>query len=113
MPAKKRTITLDQIFDKLLEHDKRFDDIDKRLSKHDQQFGNVATQIFAFEDYFKKQIERLDARLAVIDGHLEELTADFEKLSQEYHLITAALRRIGSTKGAFGANPFRSVTIKG
>ena len=116
MPAKKKTVTLEQIyqklrdhdeqfvriFEKLGDHDKRFDSHDKRFDDHDTQFANLAKQIFVFEDSFKKEIQRLDARISDIVKNLEKLTGDVETLTQEYHAITAALKRLEDRIGDFG-----------
>ena len=62
MPARKKTVTLEQIFEKLTDHDRRFDDHDQQFAKifekldnHDRQFANLAKQLFGFEDLFRKK----------------------------------------------------------
>ncbi len=98
MPTK---VTLKQIFDKLTEHDGQFQNIDRqfngineKLASHDKQFANVAKQIFNLEDSIKADIGQLKDRIRDMDNNSDKFTQDMELLKQEYHMITAALRRI-------------------
>ena len=99
MPAKKKTITLDKIYLKLLEHDKRFDAVDERFARQDVRLDNFASQFFEFKDSVDKRFEELLGRIRAIETNLEKLTGDVDKLTQEYYAITAALRRLEKAIG--------------
>jgi len=92
MPAKKKTINLETVYSKLLEHDKRFD-------QHDKQFDNMTKHIFALEGTLRKEIETVAKRVAQIGENLEKVTGDLETLTQEYRMITVALKRLEQRLG--------------
>ena len=106
MPARKKSVTLEQIFEKLVEHDKRFEQIDARFGQVDArflqtdgQFKRVVDKILDVESSLKVEIGRVDERVSGLLGILDKFTGDFEKLGQEYHAITAALKRIERAVG--------------
>jgi archaellum component FlaC len=124
MPAKKKTVTLEQVFEKLTDYDNQFVKIFDKLTDHDDQFvkifdkltdhddqfvkidkqlSNLSNKILDVEDSLTKkielEIEGLGKRLDNLFRNLDKLTKDFEDLSQEYHFITAALARIEKTLG--------------
>jgi septal ring factor EnvC (AmiA/AmiB activator) len=110
MPTRKKTVTLEQIFEKLSSHDKRFDSHDQqfakifeklgshdkrfdshdqqfakifeKLSSHDKQFTNVAKQLFAFEDLFKEEIKHLGAALTLSSAILRSSPAILRRLTR-------------------------------
>ncbi|MBI4473752.1 MAG: hypothetical protein HY646_13880 [Acidobacteria bacterium] len=85
MPAKKKTITLETVYSKLLEHDKQFD--------------NMTKHIFALEGTLRKEIETVAKRVAQIEEDLEKMTGDLETLTQEYRMVTVALKRLEQRLG--------------
>jgi chromosome segregation ATPase len=102
--TRKESVTLRQILDKLTSHDTQFDKISTQFDKisvkliaHDKQFENGAKQIFSLEDSFKKEFRMLEERIQGVEGTLEKQSGDLEKLSQEYHMITVALKRVESS----------------
>ena len=42
----------------------------------------------------KEEIARLEVRIRAIDTNLEKLTGDLETLTEEYHAITAGIKRL-------------------
>jgi hypothetical protein len=73
MPKK---ITLATVYEKLLQHDVRFDAIDARLDDHSEI------------------LNRLQGRVDAIHGLVENLEVRMEGPEQEYIMITAALKRL-------------------
>ena len=77
MPAKKKTITLEQFYDRFVAFENR-----------------VALRFDQVEETIKAEIARLEERISGIEKNLEKLTGDHERLEQEYYAITQALKRI-------------------
>jgi DNA repair exonuclease SbcCD ATPase subunit len=110
MPTKKK-ITIALVYEKLVQHDERFDQMDARLdqvdtrfsqvdgrfAKVDQQFAEVAKQFFRLEDSLKAEIRSVLDRLRQVEHVLEKQTADIEMLRQEYFALLQAARRIEDT----------------
>lgn len=71
--------------------DRRFDAIDQRFAAVDQRFAAVDRRFDAMELRFDRQLQELRAEIL---GHFDELDRRIERLEQEYHAITNALRRI-------------------
>ncbi len=89
MPSKKKTVTLEQVFEK--------------LTGHDKQFAALAKHLFSFEDDLKKEVGKLDKRIQAIEANLEKLTDDLETLTEEYHAITVGLKRLEAAVGVGSA----------
>ena|SRR2546425_11735039 len=86
MPTRKRTITLEQFYDRFLAFE----------GKINGQFRNVAIRFDQLEETVKKEIARLEVRMIAIERNLEKLTGDQERLQQEYFAIIQGLKRIES-----------------
>jgi chromosome segregation ATPase len=91
MPAKKKTITLEQFYDRFVAFEKKVDD---RFTRIDGQFHNVAGRFDELDNNLKGEVARLEIRIGVIEKNLEKFTGDFERLEQEYFAITETLKRI-------------------
>ena len=108
MPSRKKTVTLEQVFEKLetiskkqTDHDRQFKKVFEKLTSHDKQFASVAKHLFSLEDLIKQETTRLDKRIKAIEINIEKLTGDLETLMHEYHAITAALKRLETAVDAF------------
>ena len=96
MPARKPKVTLEQFYDRFVGFENR-----------------VATRFDQLEQNFKAEIARLEARIRNIDNILEKFTGDFERLTQEYHAITAGIKRLESQIGELGEEaPSQLVSLK-
>jgi chromosome segregation ATPase len=65
----------------------RFETIDRRFETIDRRFDAIDRRFDAMD-------HRLDEFRAEILGHFDEIYRRLERLEQEYHAITQALRRI-------------------
>src|SRR5712692_6207791 len=83
--------TIDQRFDTI---DQRFDTIDRRFDTIDQRFEIVGQRFETMDRHFDTIDRRFDELRAELLGHFDEIYRRLERLEQEYHAITQALRRI-------------------
>jgi chromosome segregation ATPase len=65
----------------------RFEIIDRRFDTIDQRFDSIDRRFEAVD-------RRFDELRAELFGHFDEIYRRLERLEQEYHAITQALRRI-------------------
>ena len=74
--------------------DQRFDAVDQRFAAIDQRF-TASDQRFATMERRFDAVDRSIAELrGEMLGHFDEIYRRLERLEQEYHAITQALRRI-------------------
>jgi len=59
-----------------------------------RQFTGIDRQFAAIDRRFDKLQEHIDGRFREVFGHFDAIYARLERLEQEYHAITQALRRI-------------------
>ena len=90
-PSKKVTLAL--VYAKLVQHDRRFDQIA-------DQFAEVARQIFRLEDSLRAEIAAVVERVRQVERILDKQTADIDALRQEYFALLQAVRRIEETLNA-------------
>ncbi len=83
--------TIDRRFDTI---DQRFDTIDRRFDTIDQRFEIVGQRFETMDRHFDTIDRRFDELRAELLGHFDEIYRRLERLEQEYHAITQALRRI-------------------
>src|SRR5713101_646706 len=74
--------------------DQRFDTIDQRFDTIDQRFDIVGQRFETMDRHFDTIDRRFDELRAELLGHFDEIYRRLERLEQEYHAITQALRRI-------------------
>ncbi len=74
--------------------DRRFDTIDRRFDTIDQRFEIVGQRFETIDRHFDTIDRRFDELRAELLGHFDEIYRRLERLEQEYHAITQALRRI-------------------
>src|SRR5712692_9678590 len=74
--------------------DRRFDTIDRRFDTIDQRFDIVGQRFETMDRHFDTIDRRFDELRAELLGHFDEIYRRLERLEQEYHAITQALRRI-------------------
>ena len=86
MPVKKK-VTLEQVYAKLVDHDRHFE-------KHDRQFEGITKLLFRVEDSLKGEIAKLSKRVEQLETILEKQTGDLEKLQQEYFALVQSVKRI-------------------
>ena len=72
----------------------RFDIIDRRFDTIDQRFEIVGQRFETMDRHFDTIDRRFDELRAELLGHFDEIYRRLERLEQEYHAITQALRRI-------------------
>ena len=89
---------IDQRFDAV---DQRFTAIDQRFAAIDQRFDAVDQRFTASDQRFatmERRFDAVDRSIAELRGemlgHFDEIYRRLERLEQEYHAITQALRRI-------------------
>jgi len=83
--------TIDRRFETI---DRRFDIIDRRFDTIDQRFEIVGQRFETIDRHFDTIDRRFDELRAELLGHFDEIYRRLERLEQEYHAITQALRRI-------------------
>ncbi len=83
--------TIDRRFETI---DRRFDTIDRRFDTIDQRFEIVGQRFETMDRHFDTIDRRFDELRAELLGHFDEIYRRLERLEQEYHAITQALRRI-------------------
>ena len=83
--------TIDRRFETI---DRRFDIIDRRFDTIDQRFEIVGQRFETMDRHFDTIDRRFDELRAELLGHFDEIYRRLERLEQEYHAITQALRRI-------------------
>lgn len=69
------------------EIDRRFTEVDRRFTEVDRRFDEMGGEIAEVKDHVA------ELRREML-GHFDEIYRLFERLEQEYHAITQALRRI-------------------
>jgi chromosome segregation ATPase len=74
--------------------DGRFDTIDQRFDSIDRRFAIVGERFESMDRRFETIDRRFDELRAELLGHFDEIYRRLERLEQEYHAITQALRRI-------------------
>jgi DNA repair exonuclease SbcCD ATPase subunit len=74
--------------------DRRFDTIDQRFDSIDRRFEIVGQRFESMDRRFETIDRRFDELRAELLGHFDEIYRRLERLEQEYHAITQALRRI-------------------
>src|SRR5713101_3892450 len=74
--------------------DRRFDTIDRRFDTIDRRFEIVGQRFETIDRHFDTIDRRFDELRAELLGHFDEIYRRLERLEQEYHAITQALRRI-------------------
>src|SRR2546422_10322145 len=74
--------------------DRRFETIDRRFDTIDQRFEIVGQRFETMDRHFDTIDRRFDELRAELLGHFDEIYRRLERLEQEYHAITQALRRI-------------------
>ncbi len=72
----------------------RFETIDRRFDTIDQRFEIVGQRFETIDRHFDTIDRRFDELRAELLGHFDEIYRRLERLEQEYHAITQALRRI-------------------
>ena len=72
----------------------RFETIDRRFDTIDQRFEIVGQRFETMDRHFDTIDRRFDELRAELLGHFDEIYRRLERLEQEYHAITQALRRI-------------------
>jgi len=72
----------------------RFETIDRRFDTIDQRFEIVGQRFETMDRHFDTIDRRFDELRAELLGHFDEIYRRLERLEQEYHAITRALRRI-------------------
>ena len=72
----------------------RFETIDRRFDTIDQRFDIVGQRFETMDRHFDTIDRRFDELRAELLGHFDEIYRRLERLEQEYHAITQALRRI-------------------
>src|SRR2546429_7818982 len=82
----KRKITLEQVYAKLVSHDRHFE-------KHDRQFDGMTKLMFRIEDSVKAEIAKVLERVQQLEANVEKQTGDLEKLQQEYFAVVQSLKR--------------------
>ena len=87
----RRFETIDRRFDTI---DQCFDTIDQRFDTIDQRFEIVGQRFETMDRHFDTIDRRFDGLRADLLGHFDEIYRRLERLEQEYHAITQALRRI-------------------
>ena len=83
--------TIDRRFETI---DRRFETIDRRFDTIDQRFEIVGQRFETMDRHFDTIDRRFDELRAELLGHFDEIYRRLERLEQEYHAITQALRRI-------------------
>jgi len=86
---------------KFTEIDRRFDGVDARLGEVDARLDGVDARLGQVYRRFTEmdgRFDQMDLRFAELSremlGHYDAIYHRFERLEQEYHAITQALRRI-------------------
>lgn len=74
--------------------DRRFDTIDQRFDSIDRRFESVGQRFESMDRRVETIDRRFDELRAELLGHFDEIYRRLERLEQEYHAITQALRRI-------------------
>ena len=74
--------------------DRRFDTIDQRFDSIDRRFEIVGQRFESMDRRVETIDRRFDELRAELLGHFDELYRRLERLEQEYHAISQALRRI-------------------
>jgi uncharacterized membrane-anchored protein YhcB (DUF1043 family) len=74
--------------------DRRFETIDRRFDTIDQRFEIVGQRFETMDRHFDTIDRRFDELRAELLGHFDEIYRRLERLEQEYHAISQALRRI-------------------
>ena len=74
--------------------DRRSETIDRRFDTIDQRFEIVGQRFETIDRHFDTIDRRFDELRAELLGHFDEIYRRLERLEQEYHAITQALRRI-------------------
>src|SRR2546422_606069 len=83
--------TIDRRFETI---DRRFETIDRRFDTIDQRFEIIDQRFETMDRHFDTIDRRFDELRAELLGHFDEIYRRLERLEQEYHAITQALRRI-------------------
>lgn len=84
----------DPVIKKLLEHDKRFDKIDKHLENHDKQFEGVRKKLFDHDDHFDKLDAKIDNRFNQTLTVLDKILIIVQRVDQERVFTFAAVQRL-------------------
>ena len=74
--------------------DERFTTIDQRFTALDQRFVVIDQRFVTMEQRFEARFDTIEQQLRDVLGHFDEIYRRLERLEQEYHAITQALRRI-------------------
>jgi chromosome segregation ATPase len=82
---------IDRRFDTI---DQRFDGIDQRFDGIDQRSDAIAREIGTLHRRIDTLEQRVDEGFRDVLGHLDAIYRWLERLQDEYHTITAGLRRI-------------------
>src|SRR6266478_5285169 len=72
----------------------RFETIDRRFETIDRRFDIIDRRFDTIDRHFDTIDRRFDELRAELLGHFDEIYRRLERLEQEYHAITQALRRI-------------------
>jgi len=91
---KKKTGKLDQILDKLGEHDGRFDGIDTRLDRIESGLNMQAKKLLEHDTKFDLHDRNLNEMHKNMLSHFDKIYGNWEWLGKEYPLINKALKRI-------------------
>jgi predicted nucleic acid-binding Zn-ribbon protein len=73
---------------------RQFSEIDRRFVGIDQRFLEIDRRFVGIDQRFDEMGGQLAELRRDVLGHFDEIYRRFERLDQEYHAITQALRRI-------------------
>jgi chromosome segregation ATPase len=73
---------------------RQFTEIDRRFGEMDRRFGEMDRRFGEMDSRFDEAELRFTELRHDMLGHFDEIYRRFERLEQEYHAITQALRRI-------------------
>ncbi len=81
---------LQRIDAKLMEHDRRFDAIEKRLDQHDKRFERIEKRL----DEHDRRFDQLEKRLDEHDRHFDQLEKKLDGHGKQFVLLNKQLKEV-------------------
>lgn len=93
----KTTITLTTLYEVLQSLNGKFENLNAKFETFETVQGGMAVRLISVEQKLEEHsliLRSLQERTEALSGLVDKLQVNFERLDQEYTMITAALRRL-------------------
>ena len=91
--AQKTAADIGQVQQTLLQHEERFDEIDRRFDAVDKRFEQIDKRFEAID----RRFEAIDKRFDQIDARFEKVDQRFDKLEEQFGEFATELRGMNAT----------------